>query len=231
MLLVAKRRSRFLQQRRLRIPAPALAATWRWPRTRRGSTTRLQVAYQDLRQTQQTVMQQERLRALGQIASGIAHDINNALSPAALYTQSLLLARAGAQRAFARAARRDPARHRGRGADRAAHARVLHAARPRAHARAGRPEPDPRAGHRPHARALEQHAAGARRRGAASRRDLAPDLPQDPGRRERGARRADQPHAQRRRRAARRRRDHAAHALRRARRRRSSSRCRTTASA
>jgi signal transduction histidine kinase len=34
-----------------------------------------------LRQTQQTVMQQERLRALGQIASGIAHDINNALSP------------------------------------------------------------------------------------------------------------------------------------------------------
>ena len=48
----------------------------------------LQGAYQDLRQTQQTVMQQERLRALGQIASGIAHDINNALSPAALYTQS-----------------------------------------------------------------------------------------------------------------------------------------------
>jgi signal transduction histidine kinase/CheY-like chemotaxis protein len=50
----------------------------------------LQSAYQDLRQTQQTVMQQERLRALGQIASGIAHDINNALSPAALYTQSML---------------------------------------------------------------------------------------------------------------------------------------------
>ena len=50
----------------------------------------MQAAYQDLRQTQQTVMQQERLRALGQIASGIAHDINNALSPAALYTQSML---------------------------------------------------------------------------------------------------------------------------------------------
>jgi PAS domain S-box-containing protein len=50
----------------------------------------LQAAYQDLRQTQQTVMQQERLRALGQIASGIAHDINNALSPAALYAQSML---------------------------------------------------------------------------------------------------------------------------------------------
>ncbi|MCE0484785.1 MAG: ATP-binding protein [Methylacidiphilales bacterium] len=50
----------------------------------------LHQAYQDLRQTQQAVMQQERLRALGQMASGIAHDINNAISPVALYTESLL---------------------------------------------------------------------------------------------------------------------------------------------
>jgi signal transduction histidine kinase/ActR/RegA family two-component response regulator len=50
----------------------------------------LQQAYEDLRQSQQAVMQQERLRALGQMASGIAHDINNALSPASIYTQSLL---------------------------------------------------------------------------------------------------------------------------------------------
>jgi signal transduction histidine kinase/ActR/RegA family two-component response regulator/PAS domain-containing protein len=50
----------------------------------------LQSAYEDLRQTQQAVMQQERLRALGQMASGIAHDINNAISPVALYTDSLL---------------------------------------------------------------------------------------------------------------------------------------------
>lgn len=52
--------------------------------------TALQQAYDDLRQSQHTVMQQERLRALGQMASGIAHDINNALSPVALYTESLL---------------------------------------------------------------------------------------------------------------------------------------------
>jgi PAS domain S-box-containing protein len=50
----------------------------------------LQQAYDELRQTQQTAMQQERLRALGQMASGIAHDINNAVSPIALYTESLL---------------------------------------------------------------------------------------------------------------------------------------------
>jgi PAS domain S-box-containing protein len=50
----------------------------------------LQRAYDDLRQTQQAVLQQERLRALGEMASGIAHDINNALSPMALYTDALL---------------------------------------------------------------------------------------------------------------------------------------------
>jgi PAS domain S-box-containing protein len=50
----------------------------------------LQSAYQELRQTQQAVMQQERLRVLGQMASGIAHDINNAISPVALYTETLL---------------------------------------------------------------------------------------------------------------------------------------------
>ncbi|HEY3836189.1 MAG TPA: ATP-binding protein, partial [Bryobacteraceae bacterium] len=57
--------------------------------------TALHQAYDDLRQTQQTVMQQERLRALGQMASGIAHDINNAITPVALYTESLLESEAG----------------------------------------------------------------------------------------------------------------------------------------
>jgi PAS domain S-box-containing protein len=50
----------------------------------------LQRAYEDLHQSQQSVLQQERLRALGQMASGIAHDINNAISPISLYTESLL---------------------------------------------------------------------------------------------------------------------------------------------
>lgn len=50
----------------------------------------LQQAYDELRQTQETAMQQERLRALGQMASGIAHDINNAISPVSLYVGTLL---------------------------------------------------------------------------------------------------------------------------------------------
>ncbi|HZM02898.1 MAG TPA: ATP-binding protein [Candidatus Saccharimonadales bacterium] len=49
-----------------------------------------QKAYDELRQTQQTVVQHERLRALGQMASGVAHDINNALSPIAAYSELLL---------------------------------------------------------------------------------------------------------------------------------------------
>jgi PAS domain S-box-containing protein len=50
----------------------------------------LQRAYDDLRQSQESVLQQERLRALGAMASGVAHDINNAISPVALYTEALL---------------------------------------------------------------------------------------------------------------------------------------------
>ncbi|MDB6055264.1 MAG: hybrid sensor histidine kinase/response regulator, partial [Verrucomicrobiales bacterium] len=52
--------------------------------------TLLKAAYDELRQTQQAVMQQERLRALGKMASGIAHDINNALSPIVVYSELLL---------------------------------------------------------------------------------------------------------------------------------------------
>jgi signal transduction histidine kinase len=53
-------------------------------------TEGVQRAYDELRQTQQVVVQQERLRALGQMASGVAHDINNALSPIVAYSELLL---------------------------------------------------------------------------------------------------------------------------------------------
>ena len=51
----------------------------------------LKNAYEELTQTQDLVLQQERLRALAEMAGGIAHDINNAISPAALYTEALLM--------------------------------------------------------------------------------------------------------------------------------------------
>jgi signal transduction histidine kinase/DNA-binding response OmpR family regulator len=52
--------------------------------------TELEQAYNELRQTQQAVMQQERLKALGQMASGIAHDVNNALSPVVGFADLML---------------------------------------------------------------------------------------------------------------------------------------------
>ena len=53
-------------------------------------TRELEKSNEALRQAQKALIQQERLSALGQMASGIAHDINNAISPVALYTESLL---------------------------------------------------------------------------------------------------------------------------------------------
>lgn len=53
-------------------------------------TRELQQAYEDLRVTQSQVIAQERLRALGTMASGIAHDINNALSPVMGFAEIML---------------------------------------------------------------------------------------------------------------------------------------------
>jgi DNA-binding response OmpR family regulator len=53
-------------------------------------TRELEQSNDALRQAQQALIQQERLRALGQMASGIAHDINNAISPISLYTEAML---------------------------------------------------------------------------------------------------------------------------------------------
>ena len=47
-------------------------------------------AYDALQHSRKIALQQERLRAMGQMASGIAHDINNALGPISIYSELLL---------------------------------------------------------------------------------------------------------------------------------------------
>lgn len=54
------------------------------------SKRRLEETLAVLKATQQQVLQQERLRALGEMAGGIAHDFNNALSPILGYSELLL---------------------------------------------------------------------------------------------------------------------------------------------
>jgi PAS domain S-box-containing protein len=55
------------------------------------SNLQLESALAVLKDTQSQVMQHERLRALGQLASGIAHDINNSLMPVLGYAELLLI--------------------------------------------------------------------------------------------------------------------------------------------
>ena len=56
----------------------------------RDSNRQLSEALKELRQTQRQIIQQENLRALGQMASGIAHDFNNALAPILGFSELLL---------------------------------------------------------------------------------------------------------------------------------------------
>jgi PAS domain S-box-containing protein len=55
----------------------------------------LEQSYLTLQKTQHVMMEQERMKAMGQMASGIAHDINNTLAPITLYTEALLAGELG----------------------------------------------------------------------------------------------------------------------------------------
>lgn len=57
------------------------------------TAARLEDALFKLQEAQQRIVQQERLRALGQMASGIAHDFNNTLAPIVGYSDLLLQSR------------------------------------------------------------------------------------------------------------------------------------------
>ena len=56
----------------------------------RESKRRLEETLAELRETQEQVMHQQRLAAVGQLAAGIAHDFNNILASIVLYTQMSL---------------------------------------------------------------------------------------------------------------------------------------------
>ncbi len=56
----------------------------------RATNAELEKALRELRATQQQVIQQERLSAIGQMASGIAHDFNNTLTPILGFSDLLL---------------------------------------------------------------------------------------------------------------------------------------------
>ncbi|MCS6288293.1 MAG: response regulator [Nitrospira sp.] len=72
--------------------ASDLAERQRAETSLRESHTQLEAAMAELKTTQQQMVQQERLRALGQMASGIAHDFNNTLSPIMGFSELLLIA-------------------------------------------------------------------------------------------------------------------------------------------
>ena len=57
----------------------------------RARNAELATALEQLKAAQQHIIQQERLRALGQMASGVAHDFNNALVPILGFSELLLL--------------------------------------------------------------------------------------------------------------------------------------------
>ncbi len=56
----------------------------------RETNRELEEALREIKATQQHVIQQERLSAIGQMASGIAHDLNNTLTPILGFTELLL---------------------------------------------------------------------------------------------------------------------------------------------
>lgn len=55
-----------------------------------GANELLHATIQELKSTQEQLVRRERLSALGQMASGVAHDLNNALTPAAVFSELLL---------------------------------------------------------------------------------------------------------------------------------------------
>jgi signal transduction histidine kinase len=57
---------------------------------RRRAQTQLEATLEELKEAQDQIVAQERLKALGEMVSGVAHDFNNVLTPILAYSEELL---------------------------------------------------------------------------------------------------------------------------------------------
>ena len=64
-------------------------ANWRPPSRKSDCTKRPRRAYEDLRRTQEQLLQSEKMSAVGQLISGVAHELNNPLTAILGYAQLL----------------------------------------------------------------------------------------------------------------------------------------------
>ena len=68
----------------------SIAAIQKNQRQLKHRNERLETTVSTLKETQQKLVQRERLSALGQMAGGVAHDLNNTLAPIVAYSELLL---------------------------------------------------------------------------------------------------------------------------------------------
>ncbi len=80
-----------LFRRRVRALQALVAERTRAKEALEATNARLEQALNDLQRAQSGLIEQERLRALGQMASGVTHDFNNALAPILGFTDLMLM--------------------------------------------------------------------------------------------------------------------------------------------
>jgi signal transduction histidine kinase/ActR/RegA family two-component response regulator len=89
-MILEQIRANQLEAEELQTPPSEDAAQYQGVFDRSGLGEKLRQAREGLRQAQESGLQRERLQALGQMSRGLAHDINNALTPILGYSNLLL---------------------------------------------------------------------------------------------------------------------------------------------